>query len=373
MRQQRSTGTPTSEESPYGGRLMFTQSWEDPACDIEWLDLEPGNTLFTITSGGDNVLDFLLEDPGRVVSVDINPLQTHLAELKLAAFRTLSHEELLNLVGVRVDLDAVELYGRLRGVLGQQARRYWDANTDMLASGLLKRGGFERYFAILRRVLRVLVGRRKLERLFTLEPHEQPTFFQREWNTLRWRTFLRVGCSKWFLGNRLDPSWFAHDDGPASYGDHFGGLARHAISEIPAHTNYFLAQIFLGRYVSEDVMPRYLLEEHFDTIRARLDRIEWVTADVYEALTRLPDDSVDAFALSNVFEYSPPDLFEAAKEELTRVARPGAPITLRNLLAPRRLGEDPRFVDDVETGDRLRRADRGFIYAHFEATRYARP
>jgi len=365
----RQPGATTEADSPNGGRLMFVQSWEDPACDVEWLDIEPGNTLFAITSGGDNVLDFLLEDPGRIISVDINPLQTYLVELKMAAIRALSHAELLNLLGVRAELNPVELYRRFRGALGDQARGYWDDNTEMLERGLLTQGGFERYFAILRAVLRVIVGRRTLERLFTLEPDQQEDFFERQWNTRRWRGFLRVGCSKWFLGNRLDPSWFAHSDGPTSYGEHFGGLARHAITGIPARTNYFLAQIFLGRYVSESVAPRYLLEEHFETIRERLDRIQLVTADVYDGLAMLPDASIDAFALSNVFEYSPPGLFADSKDEIARVSRPGAPVALRNLLAPRRLADDPRFDVDPDAGERLRKADRGFIYSHFEAAR----
>jgi S-adenosylmethionine-diacylglycerol 3-amino-3-carboxypropyl transferase len=352
---------------------MFTQSWEDPACDIEWLSIGPGETVLAITSGGDNVLEFLLEDPERIVSVDVNPLQAHLVELKVAAFRGLSHREMLSLLGVRSHHSRGELYRRIRDFLGESSRRYWDDSQRMIERGLLTQGGFERYFAVLRGVLGVLIGRRKLEMLFTLEPEEQTEFFHRHWNTLRWRTFLRVGCSKWFLGNRLDPSWFAHSDGPASYGEHFGGLARHAIVGIPARSNYFLSQIFLGRYLTESQVPRYLAPEHFETIRSRLDRLELVTADVCDALRGLPDDSVDAFALSNVFEYSPPELFAESMGELARVARTGAPITLRNLLAPRRLGKDARFSVNAEAGDRLRRRDRGFIYSHFEAARYRGP
>ena len=363
-----------AEEARYGGRLMFAQSWEDPACDISWLKLGPGSRLFAITSGADNVLDFLLEDPAEIVAADINPLQTHLAELKVAAIRVLPHASFLNLLGIRSDEDPARVYHRgVRGELSDAARAYWDGQNEAFSQGLLTQGGFERYFAILRGALRVVVGRRKMEELFTLEANQQRDFFARRWNTFAWRSFLRIGCSKWFLGNRLDPSWFAHSDGPASYGDHFAGLARHAISEIPARTNYFLAQIFLGRYVAEEFTPRYLHPAHFETLRGRVDRIRFETGDILDVFARLPSRSLDTFALSNVFEYSPASLFERTKDELARVATAGARITLRNLLAPRRLAEDDRFEVDAEEGDRLRRADRGFIYSHFEAARYAGP
>jgi S-adenosylmethionine-diacylglycerol 3-amino-3-carboxypropyl transferase len=116
-------------------------------------------------------------------------------------------------------------------------------------------------------------------------------------------------------------------------------------------------------------VPDYLRSEHFDTIRARLDWIEPVKADVADALAALPPASVDAFALSNVFEYSPPEIFARARREILRAARPQARISLRNLLAPRRLADAPAFVVDAALSEELRLADRGFIYSHFEAAR----
>src|SRR5690606_9807357 len=87
-------------EFPYGGRLMFTQSWEDPACDLRALCPKSGDVLFAITSGADNVLEFLLSDPAFVLAVDLNPTQNYLFELKAAGFATLRHAELLQLLGV---------------------------------------------------------------------------------------------------------------------------------------------------------------------------------------------------------------------------------------------------------------------------------
>lgn len=352
---------------PYGGQLMFAQSWEDPECDVHALTPASGESIFAITSGGDNVLGLLLADPGRIISVDLNPTQTYLLELKISAFRRLEHSDLLHLLGVRDPRSARELYRRLRDELSEPARCYWDAHLAWFDAGLLTRGGFERYFAMLRGVLRLIVGRRRMERLFTLEPEQQQEFYEREWNGLAWRTFIRVGCSKRVLGNRLDPSWFAHAGHVNSFGAHFAALAAHAIGSIPARSNYFLAQIFLGHYLNETEVPDYLKGQHFDLIRKRIDRIEPVTADVVDALAALPDASVDVIALSNVFEYSPAELFARGKREVARVGRPGARVALRNLLARRSLADDAAFVLDEPLGERLRSSDRAFIYSRFEA------
>lgn len=352
---------------PYGGRLMFTQSWEDPECDLAALRPAPGETILAITSGGDNVLGFLLTDPAAVIAVDLNPTQTFMLELKMAAIRALSHDDLLELLGVRVPTRARALFTTLRGDLSDGARGFWDAHLDCLESGVLVAGGFERYFAMLRGVLRWIVGRRRIERLFSLAPEQQRAFYEQEWNNRRWRAVLGVVCSKWMLGRRLDPSWFEHAEGVASFGTHFTRLASHVIGDLPARTNYFLAQILLGRYLDETQVPSYLRSEHYATIRERLERVRPVTADVGDALAALPDRSVDCFALSNVFEYSPAELFERSRREVRRVARRGARVALRNLLAPRHLADDPAFVVDRGLSERLRLADRGFIYSRFEA------
>jgi S-adenosylmethionine-diacylglycerol 3-amino-3-carboxypropyl transferase len=361
-----------SAQLPYGGRLMFTQSWEDPDCDLAALRPQPGETILAVISGGDNLLGLLLSDPAEVVAVDLNPTQLYLLELKRAAFRRLAHAEMLILLGVRTGMPPQRLYQKLRPDLSPAALAFWDGRTGWFDQGLLLRGGFERYYAMCRAMLRIVIGGRRLERLFTLPAAAQRDFYHKEWDTWRWRALLRIACSKYVLGKRLDPAWFAHAE-ISSFGAHFSRLAEHAVAELPARSNYFLAQIFLGRYLDENTVPEYLRAENFETIRGRLDRITPVMADIGAAVSALAPQSVNCFALSNVFEYSPPVLFEQTLSALVRAARPGARFALRNLLAPRRLADHAEFSVDVPLSTRLRDADRGFIYSRFEAAILAEP
>ncbi|MXO49703.1 DUF3419 family protein [Erythrobacter gaetbuli] len=344
---------------------MFAQSWEDPECDRKALRIRSGDDVVAITSGGDNVLDLLLDDPARIVAVDINPAQAYLFELKRAAFVHLDYPGLIRLLGVDGTSNSFEKYRIVRDTISLSARNFFDARESWFEAGLLTQGGFERYFAILRRIIALAVGSKTMSRLFELEPGQQPAFYEEQWDGWRWRALMRIGCSKALLGNRLDPTWFA-DSEAADFGRHFTGLAQHVLTRLPARENYFLSQILLGRY-SGNSMPTYLQEENFATIRERINRVQVVTAGIEDGLRALADNSIDAFALSNVFEYSPVDVFEVAKDEIVRVAKPGARIAHRNLLAPRRFGQDYRFNVDPELSDVLRASDRGFIYSHFEA------
>lgn len=350
-------------------RLMFAQSWEDPECDRAALDIAAGDRVVAVTSGGDNVLDLLRNDPASVVSIDLNPAQAWLFELKREGMRRLDHAQFIELMGLGDPARAAGHYRDIRKALTPPARNYFDARPAWFADGLLNQGGFERYFAVLRKIIALAVGRQAMAALFEQAPSDQAQFYSQRWDGWRWRTLMRIGCSKSLLGNRLDPSWFA-DAGEADFGAHFTRLARNALVELPARENWFLAQILLGHYTGGTV-PAYLREQYFPVIRDRLDRVELVTADIVEGLRRQPERSIDAFALSNVFEYSPAVLFEEGKDAVVRCARPGARIAHRNLLAPRRFADDARFAVDSELSETLRAADRGFIYSRFEAARLA--
>ena len=67
--------------------LLFSLSWKDPNSDREALRILPTDVLLTITSGGCNTLGFLLQNPQILYSVDINPSQAYLLEVKIAAMR----------------------------------------------------------------------------------------------------------------------------------------------------------------------------------------------------------------------------------------------------------------------------------------------
>jgi len=46
--------------------LLFGMSWEDPESDRQALRIQPGDTVLTITSGGCNTLNLLLDDPRQI-------------------------------------------------------------------------------------------------------------------------------------------------------------------------------------------------------------------------------------------------------------------------------------------------------------------
>ena len=102
----------------------------------------------------------LTRDPARVVALDLSPAQLACLELRVAAFRALSHPELLELIGSRPSSRRAALYSRCRTMLPDESRRFWDSRPDAIAAGIGSAGKFERYFALFRNRVLPLVHSR---------------------------------------------------------------------------------------------------------------------------------------------------------------------------------------------------------------------
>ncbi len=261
--------------------LLFGMSWEDPASDRRALAIQTGETLLTVTSGACNTLTLLLEDPGKVYAVDINPSQSYLLELKCAAVRRLDYNELRAFLGLAPSEQRLRVFERLRGDLTAAAQRYWTGNAEALRTGVVSAGKYESFIRLFSRVLGVLQGKKRIEGLFRCQTLEQQqAYFERKWNTLQWRLLFKLFANKWVLARRgLTADYFKFDDGSSSFSESFLGRARRAICEIPVESNYFLAQYLLARYRSEEAVPAYLRRGNLPIVRQRLDRIEIVTCD----------------------------------------------------------------------------------------------
>lgn len=113
-------------------RCSFSpQSWEDPRIDVDLFKFTEDDVVVTLTSAGDQVLDYCLERPKKVICADLNPRQNALLELKLAAIRELDFESFFSIFGASNGHVFRESYNQLRPHLSPQAASFWDANQKL--------------------------------------------------------------------------------------------------------------------------------------------------------------------------------------------------------------------------------------------------
>jgi betaine lipid synthase len=83
----------------FNDEYIYAFTWEDARVDSRLLKIGSEDVILAITSAGDNILSYCLERPKKVHAVDLNPAQNHLLELKVAAFRSLPHQDVWKLFG----------------------------------------------------------------------------------------------------------------------------------------------------------------------------------------------------------------------------------------------------------------------------------
>jgi S-adenosylmethionine-diacylglycerol 3-amino-3-carboxypropyl transferase len=346
--------------------ILYAQCWEDPQLDLEAFGIQPGDTVFSITSGGCNVLAFLAADAGKVIALDLSPFQNHVLELKMAAFRTLSYDETLAFLGVAPSAGRLATYARLRGQLSPESREYWDRQEGKLERGVIHTGRYERFMQLLRRWFFRLVGGESLTRRLFAAPDRaaRERLYHESWNNRRWRLFTRVLLCRRVQSLLFDPAFFAQLGESFSFGEHFQERVRHAVIDLEPQKNWFLSYILRGGFEPPECLPPYLRKENFEKIRDRLDRVEIVAGSCEEFFPKLADNSVAQFNFTNIFEWMTPESVERLLRETIRVARDGAVLTYRNLLVPRSRPESLSrwLVPDTALAERLHEQDLSFIY-----------
>ncbi len=357
------------KQSKVFSNVLYSQCWEDPQIDREAFNIRKDDVVFSITSGGCNLLAFLVDDPASVTALDLNPHQNHLLELKIAAFRSLTYSGLLEFIGVRKcnSNKRKEFYDMLRTNLSEDAKIYWDNNPEQVEQGIIHCGRYENYMKLLRNCVRFLIGKKTILKFFETEDmNERKQLFESDWNNRRWKLFTKIFLSRRIMSLLFDEAFFKYLKKEFSFGDHFSGKAARALTQLPVRQNYFLRYILLGNY-DVKFLPPYLKEENFEIIKSRLDRIKIVTDSCDNYFRQLPDDSISKFNFTNIFEWIPEDAFENVLNETVRVAKDGAVMTYRNLLVPR---EHPEALSDIIQSDKLlakqlHDKDLSFIYDNY--------
>jgi S-adenosylmethionine-diacylglycerol 3-amino-3-carboxypropyl transferase len=241
-------------------KLVFTHNWEDPDSDAAALKIESRDTVFAISSGGCNVLGFLLSDPEIIYSVDINPAQNFLLELKIAAIKVLEYQQFIAFAGLSKYDRRVDLYEKVKPYLSEQSLAFWDAHGKILEKGFFMNGKYERFIRAVGKLINLLQGKRRVRGLFTEKTErEQESYYDNVWNTRRFHYLFKIIFNKPMLARKgLVADYFHFDDGSKSFAESFYNRSKKAFRDIPIKDNYFLALYLLGKYQSQTAMPAYL-------------------------------------------------------------------------------------------------------------------
>ncbi|MDH4231192.1 MAG: BtaA family protein [Nitrospirota bacterium] len=343
--------------------VRYSNCWEDADVLLQALDVREGGVYLSISSAGDNTLSILSGNPSLVIALDISAAQLACLELRMAAFASLSYQEVLHFLGVGDGSGRSATYRVIRSALSRDAREFWDSHPEFIERGILHVGKFERYFRLFRRWALPIIHSRDtvLELIREKDAGARADFYRLRWDTWRWRLIFSIFFSRTVMG-RLgrDPEFFAYVEGNVA--ERIRERAGYALTALPTHDNPYLEYILKGNF--ENSLPFYLRQENFEAIKRNLCRLILFKGSVDEALQANKGVLFDGFNLSDIFEYMSYEEYVSALERIAASSKMGARLVYWNMLADRKPPDlfKERLAPLGEIAGALFLKDKAFFY-----------
>ena len=348
-------------------KILYSMCWEDPEILLRALEISDKDNVLSIVSGGENLLAILLKNPKNILGIDVNKEQIYLAKLKIAAIKTLEFEEFVQFLGFKPCKDRVDLFNKIKEDLIEEDREYWNNNPGAIRKGIIHCGKFERYLEKFRRYfLPLIISKNKIDKFIGLESlEEQEDFFEKEWNTWRFRLIFRLFFSKRGLKKGRSEEYFNYAT-KKNISNNYFLKTKHALTKIPIKTNFFMQYILTGKISIPFNNHPYLDKDNFNKLRRLTDKIKFVNGNLIEFVMKQKTGKFSKFNLSDIFELYSQEKYENLLKEIIRVSQKNGKVCYWNNLVPR-FGhrEIEGIIKDNKKSEDLHRRDRVHFYSKF--------
>lgn len=369
--------------------FVYNQIWEDPRVDLEAMEVTGSSRILTISSGGCNVLNYLVKSPEKIHAVDLNRNHICLLKLKLAALRHLpDYEDFFLFFGCANDKRNWENYREhLAEHMDPEMRQFWEGGNWIrrLFFGprikyftknfydYAKLGYFLRFLHIIMKV-----HRRDPSRLLTASTHEEQRRIYQEDIEPFFNHWLVRGAGKlplalYSLG--IPPQQFRAMELETGGGmiDVYRERVERLACGFPIDDNYFGWQAFGRSYdrAFRRALPDYLQPQNFDVLHENVDRVETHVTTLTGFMRTQPAQSLDRFVFLDSQDWMKPHQMEELWSEVARVGRPGTRVIFRTAASqsPIETALSPelrrKFTYQKERSLELFKKDRSSIYGGF--------
>jgi len=345
--------------------INYSSSNEDSNSEWKALSISHDDSILCITGSGARPLDLLIKGPQEIVSLDFNPCQNFILELKMAAIKHLGYEEYLELMGVLPSEQREVQYKSIRQHLSGEATHFWDSHLKMIREGLIYQGRWEKHFRRLARLVSFVRSNLR-DRLFASHnTTEQAKIWRDDWDSFFWRIFLFSVSSrkvwKYVFG---DPGFYEHVADDFSISEYLKERFAFASENLLFHNSPFLTLLFLGKYNIDSVLPPYLSKENFTTIRNNLSHLRLVTQSLSEYLEHGEENRFTKYSLSDFSSYTTAEEYAKIWNEIVRTASREAVVCERQFLVKRELPSEVRqfVIRDTDLEMELSRKDNSCFY-----------
>jgi S-adenosylmethionine-diacylglycerol 3-amino-3-carboxypropyl transferase len=321
--------------------LVYAQTWEDPAVDMEALAIESDSHVVTIASGGCNALSYLTANPRTITAVDLNTAHIALNNLKRVAAKHLPDSGAFHLFFAEANSKAnIAGYKRyIRPHLDETSRRYWEGRDltgrrriGGFAHGLYKRGLLGGFIGAAH-ILAKLHGVDPKAILKAKSIEEQREIFDTELAPMFDKAFVRwlTDQPASLFGLGIPPAQYEALCGTGKMATVLRERLEKLACDFDLKDNYFAWQAFGRGYGDgpEAPLPPYLQAENYAEMVDRIDRMEILHSNYADYLRGQGAATLDRYILLDAQDWMTDEQLTDLWTEIARTARPGARVLFR--------------------------------------------
>jgi len=343
--------------------------WEDPLILKKALRVEKSDKVLSIVSGGENIFALLLKNPKQIVGIDLKKEQIYLTKLKIEAIKNLNYEEFVRFLGFKDSHSRISVYHKLKKNLTKEEISFWNHNINAIKKGIVHSGKLERYLNSFRKfALPVIISKKNLKQFLNLSSKEaQVTFYDKYWDTKRFRFLFKMFFSKKGLKSGRDKKYFKFSD-KGNISSHYLKRVEHALKNTPIKTNYFMQYLLTGTIRTPFVGHPYLDKNNFKSIKEILkkDKLRLIHSDVKGYLLKENKQKFSKFNLSDIFESQTMDEYKELLTVISQCSSNKGIVCYWNNLARRDEHKSIKEIKkDKSLSKKLYELDRVHFYSNF--------
>lgn len=372
--------------------LVYNQIWEDPRVDLQALQLNENSRVVTISSGGCNALNYLLENPESVTAVDLNRHHIYLLNLKIAALKSLpDYEDFFAFFGYGKSERNIANYEKfVASALDGDTRKFWESNSGLskIRHGkrinFFKKGGLYEhsrngYFLRFFHKFSHLLGLKPEEVLKAKNAEEQEKLYAKYidpfFDTFFIKTVGKLPVTMFGLG--IPPQQYDELkkdlNENASIIDVYRERTKRLATDYPIYENYFAWQAFARKYDTENrqAIPEYLKQENYAKLKANAAKINTKIGSITDEIKNKPQNAFNRFIFLDAQDWMNAETMTDLWQSISDKGEKGSRIIFRTAGAsspietnlPKDLRE--KFVYEEKFSKELFKQDRASIYGGF--------
>lgn len=338
-----------TQYAQFRNQYIYAFTWEDPREDHKILKFSGNDTVLAITSAGDNILAYacLPDPPRKIHAVDLNPSQNHLLELKLAAFKSLTRDQIWKMFGEgKIEKFRQILLNELSSNMSSNAFQFWmdkgQATFDPSGKGLYDTGSTRWALRLAKVVFSVFGVNHYIDELCSC------TSLKTQIEV--WKNKVKPALFNPFVATLLvgNPIFLWRALGvPANQAEMIGdSVLKYVVDTLDpvvhrsliSTDNYFYYLTLKGRYAKNNC-PAYLTEKGYNNLTtpnatgvAPIDNIRLHTDTLNDVFARLSKKSITIAIIMDHMDWFDPNKGDAEAEIMAvkSCLVPGGRVMLRS-------------------------------------------